>query len=65
MIEKIKNILGSVRFWQVLIAIVLLSLASYGLIPEELAKAIATLLGISVTIGTIDRSSEKIGGLTK
>jgi hypothetical protein len=65
MINKINNILSSVRFWQVFIAITLLTLASYGIISNELANGIATLLGISVAIGTADKAAKSVGGLTK
>jgi hypothetical protein len=65
MIKKINDLLGSIRFWQTLIAIVLLCLASYEIIPNNLANAIAGLLGISVAIGTADKAAKSIGGLTK
>jgi hypothetical protein len=58
MISKITSILGSVRFWQLLIGALLLILASYGIIPQEIANVIAGLLGVSVTIGTVDKATK-------
>ena len=59
MIKKIKNILGSVRFWQVLIGATLYILVGEGVIENNTAVAIVeiiyTTLGISVTIGTVDK----------
>lgn len=57
MINKIKSILGSVRFWQVLVAFVAMYLGDAGFISTELATTIATFLGVSVTIGTVDKFS--------
>ncbi len=58
MIDKVIKILGSVRFWQLLIGALLVILGSYGVIPVELANIIAGALGISVTIGTVDKFSK-------
>jgi len=58
---KIVNILKSIRFWQMLIAVVVYVLAQNGAFPPGLADIVCGILGISVTIGTIDRFSEKIG----
>jgi len=58
MLEKIKSILGSIRFWQVVGAFVVYLLGQYGFLPAELVVAISGILGVSVTVGTID----KLGG---
>lgn len=58
--------LQSVRFWKVVVAITLESLVAYNVIDSVLAEAVAHIvslvLGVSVTIRTVDRVSEKIGG---
>ena len=59
MLEKIGNILSSVRFWQLVLGAVLLILASYGVIPQQIADVIASLLGISVVVGSVDKFSQK------
>lgn len=55
MFDKIINILGSVRFWQVLIAFVVLYIGDAGGMSVALSEAIAGMLGVSVGIGTIDK----------
>lgn len=56
--------LKSTRFWKIVIAITLESLISYGVIDtvmaEMLAHAVSVILGISVTIRTVDRFSETL-----
>jgi hypothetical protein len=59
MLKKVESILGSVRFWQLAGGVVLLILAYYSVIPQELANLIAGALGISITIGTIDKVAGK------
>lgn len=53
---KIKEILGSVRFWQLTAGLVLLILAFYDLIPQQLAEMIAGYLGLSIAIRTADKA---------
>ena len=59
MLAKIKAILKSIRFWEVVVATVLFALIEGGIIDNEtavlIARIIATTLGISVTIGTVDK----------
>lgn len=62
MLNKIKSILGSIRFYEVVIAVGIKLLAFYGLVPIEIADAVASVLGVSVIIGTVDKSFDKIGG---
>ena len=63
MISKIKNILSSVRFWEVLVGVVLYILVAEGAITNDSAVAVVqgiyTVLGISVTIGTVDTVFKK------
>jgi hypothetical protein len=60
--SKILTILGSVRFQQLAVAIILLILAFYKVIPQELANLLAGLFGVSITIGTVDKVADKIAG---
>jgi len=59
--EKIKSLLGSIRFQQLIIGVVLIVLGYYGIIPQALADIIAGALGISIGVGTVDRAAENIG----
>lgn len=63
--KKIISILCSIRFQQAVIAAVLFALVSEGVVENEtavvIANLIASILGISVVIGTVDRFAEKIG----
>jgi len=61
MLKKIKEILSSVRFWQVVIASVVYYLGVVGIIPSTIADAITAVLGVSVSIGTIDKFGKNIG----
>ena len=58
--NKIKEVLGSIRFWQLVIGAIVLILADYGFIPTDLAGVIASFLGISVTVRTLDRIGSKL-----
>ena len=58
--QKIKSLLGSIRFWQLVIAAILLILRGYGIIPPEVADTVAGLLGISTAVGTIDKFAKTI-----
>lgn len=64
--NKIKSILNSIRFQQVVIVAVLFALVSEGVIENEtsvvIANLIASILGISVIVGTIDKAATSIGG---
>ncbi len=61
MLAKIKSILSSIRFWEVVIATLLFALIEGGIIGSEsavlIARIVATTLGISVTIGTVDKAA--------
>ena len=59
--EKIKALLGSIRFRQLVAGIVLIILGYYKIIPMELANIIAGGLGISIGVGTIDKAASSIG----
>ena len=65
MLNKIKAILGSIRFWEVVVTVVLSSLVATEVITNDIAVAIAgiiaTIFGVSVVIGTVDRAAENIG----
>lgn len=58
--EKIIELISSRRFQQLTIGLILLILAFYKVIPQELANLISGFLGISVTVGTIDKIADKI-----
>lgn len=55
MLNKIKSILTSIRFYQVVLAFGAELLAFYGVLPTEVARAIQGILGTSVVIGTADK----------
>lgn len=57
--NKFVELLGSRRFWQLFAGLVLLILAFYKVIPQELANLIAGFLGLSVAVGTIDKATQK------
>ncbi len=61
MFEKIKELLNSVRFWQVTAASAFVLLAHY--FPESsfLWNTIAAWLGTVAGIGTLDSVAKKIG----
>jgi len=56
MYNKIKEILGSPRFWQIVVAGLVIWLET-----NDWKKGVLTILTGSVGVGTIDRFSEKIG----
>jgi hypothetical protein len=66
MIQKITAILGSIRFWEIVCALILALLIQTKVIDNETAitivQSIIALLGVSVTIGTVDKFSANIGG---
>ena len=55
MLKKLYGILGSIRFYQVLIGAVVIYLGYDGVISMDLAEVIAGLFGVSVVIRTVDR----------
>lgn len=59
MIDKVKNLLSSIRFWQLFVGLVLIILGYYQVIPQELANIIAGFFGITVGVGTIDKIGKK------
>jgi len=59
MIDKIKLLLSSIRFWQLLIASVIVILGQEGVISPEIANTIAGLLGASTLIGTVDKLAKR------
>lgn len=62
MVNKIKEILSSVRFYQ-LVAIAVLQLVAKE-VPEvkDIVDAISLVLGGSVVIGSADSVAKKVGG---
>lgn len=61
MIDKIKGILESVRFWQVTLAAIVQVLAYFGVLAPELANIITGWLGVVITIGSVDSFAMKLG----
>lgn len=53
--DKILSMLGSMRFWMVLLGAVVYYLAVAGVISKELGDAILGLLGVSVVVRTADK----------
>lgn len=62
MVSKIKEILSSVRFWQVVVAVVLHAVGKEYADFQPVADAIASVLGVSVIIGSADKFSKNLGG---
>lgn len=60
--EKLKELLGSVRFWVVTIAAAIAILAVFGIIPDEVQKILIAWLGTVAGIGTLDSVSKKLSG---
>lgn len=58
--DKIKSLLGSVRFQQAFVVLVLQLLAYYKVLPQEVINYISIFFGVSITVGTVDRFAEKI-----
>lgn len=56
-VERYKEILLSPRFHQAFAILVLQALQHYGIIDSYLANAISGLLGVSITIATVDKVS--------
>lgn len=52
---RLLDLFGSRRFQQALVALTLLILAYYNVIPQGLANLIAGFFGVSITVGTIDK----------
>jgi hypothetical protein len=65
MIDKIKNILGSIRFYQLVLAGIIYLLGFYGVLPDEVAKSVIAILLGSVTIDTADKLGKNIGASGK
>lgn len=59
MIDKAKQVLNSVRFWQLTVGLIVMIIAYYKVIPEELAQMIAAYLGLSITVRTVDKFQTK------
>ena len=62
MYSKIKEILSSVRFWEVVIVVVLLTIGKEVAEVKTIVDAIASILGVSVVIGTADSVAKKVSG---
>lgn len=58
MLEKLRVILGSVRFWSALILGVVFYLRQVGVMTPEFADAILGVVGISITVRTVDKFSQ-------
>jgi len=62
MYSKIKELVSSVRFLQLVIVAILQIVAKEVPDAKSIIDAVSALLVGSVAIGTIDRASTKIGG---
>lgn len=60
MSDKIKEIIGSVRFWQVVTASAVVYLSQIGYVDANTANMIAGILGVSVTIATVDKFGKNL-----
>ena len=55
MFGKIKEVFGSIRFWQLLVAAIVAILAEYGILSPDLVGIIVSFLGVSIAVRTIDK----------
>lgn len=62
MLDKIKSVLSSIRFWQVTLIAVLQVLALYELVPTDLVNIVSGWLGVTVLIGTVDKAAKSVSG---
>lgn len=62
MISKIKDILSSVRFWQLVVIAVLQIVVKEAPELKNITDAISLVLGGSVVINSADKISKNIGG---
>lgn len=53
--QKIKELLGSVRFWLVVILSVAFALGYGDVINQNISKALEIFAGVSITIRTLDK----------
>jgi hypothetical protein len=54
------EILNSTRFQQALAVFLLQTLNHYGILDNYLANSISMLLGLSITLRTVDRSADSL-----
>ena len=63
--EKVLAVLGSIRFWQIILIAIVEGLIAVGVVDgagaERIARIIELVLGSSVTLGTIDSAATKLG----
>jgi len=63
MLEKIKSLLGSIRFWEFTIAAILFALIRIGVITNEdissVLDIVAKLFVAIGAVGTFDRAADK------
>lgn len=60
--QRYIDILKSARFQQALAVFVLQALNHYGIIDAYIANSLSGLLGVSITIGTVDRTTDRLAG---
>jgi len=56
MISKVKELLGSIRFWQLTAGLILAILAYYKVLDQTIVELIASYLGISIAVRTFDKA---------
>lgn len=61
MLDKIKELLGSVRFWGVTAGALSQVLAFFGALDTELANILTGYFGVVITIGSVDSIATKFG----
>ena len=60
MIEKIQFLVGSIRFQQAFVVLVLQILAFYQVLPQEVINYISIFFGVSILLGSADSVALKI-----
>ena len=59
---KIISLVGSIRFQQAFVVLVLQILAFYKVLPQEIINYISIFFGISIVIGSADKTIDKLAG---
>lgn len=55
MLEKLKLVSGSIRFWILVLIAIVQILGNEGVLTSELVKTLTYFLGVSIGVRTIDR----------
>lgn len=62
MLDKIKILLTSIRFWGLAVTLAIQLLAFYQVLPQQVIDYISAFLLAVIAIGSADSIAKKIGG---